>query len=114
MDGLELYQRIRQIWPNMVGVIVTAFAANNVMDEAKAMGLRMILPKPVDFEELLPLVEEIVGSAALEHLPNILQINESETIPQLPVGGVVHDVVFASAGGVLTSVRSSPCFSISR
>jgi len=53
-----------QLRPSVVGVFVTAFAASSVTDEAKAVGVRAILPKPVDFEELLPLVEEIVGSAA--------------------------------------------------
>jgi len=64
MDGLELYRRIRQVRPAVVGVFVTAFAANSMTAEAKAVGVRRILTKPVDFEELLPLVEEIVGSAA--------------------------------------------------
>jgi hypothetical protein len=47
----------------VVAVFVTAFASSNVMDEARTVGVRKVLPKPVDFEELLPLVEEIVGSA---------------------------------------------------
>jgi CheY-like chemotaxis protein len=64
MDGLELYRRIRQLRPSVAGVFVTAFAASSVMEEARAVGVRRILPKPVDFEELLPLVEEISGSAA--------------------------------------------------
>jgi len=63
MDGLELYRRIRQLRPSVVAVFVTAFASSNVMDEARTVGVRKVLPKPVDFEELLPLVEEIVGSA---------------------------------------------------
>jgi CheY-like chemotaxis protein len=72
MDGLELYRRIRQLRPSVVGVLVTACAANNVMDEARAVGVRNILPKPVDFDELLPLAEEIVGNAAL-HPPVAIQ-----------------------------------------
>jgi DNA-binding NarL/FixJ family response regulator len=62
--GLELYRRIRQFRPSVVGVFVTAFAASNLMDEARAVGVRTILPKPVDFEELLPLIEEINDSTA--------------------------------------------------
>jgi hypothetical protein len=47
----------------VVAVFVTAFASSNVMDEARTVGVRKVLRKPVDFEELLPLVGEIVGSA---------------------------------------------------
>ena len=47
----------------MVAVFVTAFASSDVMDEARTVGVRKVLRKPVDFEELLPPVEEIVGSA---------------------------------------------------
>jgi CheY-like chemotaxis protein len=61
--GLELYRRIRQLRPSVVAVFVTAFASSNVMDEARTVGVRNVLRKSVDFEELLPLVEEIVGSA---------------------------------------------------
>ena len=61
--GLELYRRIRQLRPSVVAVFGTAFASSNVMDEARTVGVRKVLRKPVDFEELLPLVEEIVGSA---------------------------------------------------
>ena len=63
MDGLELYRRIRRLRPSVVGVCVTAFAAGDVMAEAKEVGVRAILPKPVDFGRLLPLVEEVVGGA---------------------------------------------------
>jgi hypothetical protein len=48
----------------VVGVFATGFAASSGMEEARAVGLRNILPKPVDFEEMLPLVQEIVGGAA--------------------------------------------------
>jgi CheY-like chemotaxis protein len=64
MDGLELYRRIRQLRPSVVAIFVTAFAVSSLMDEARTVGVRKVLPKPVDFEELLPLVEEISGSAA--------------------------------------------------
>jgi CheY-like chemotaxis protein len=62
MDGLEVYRRIQQLRPSVLGIFVTAFAAGNVMEEAKDMDVRAVLPKPVGFGQLLPLVEETVGS----------------------------------------------------
>jgi CheY-like chemotaxis protein len=62
MDGLELYRHIRQLQPSLVAIFVTAFAAHSMLEDAKAVGVRAVLPKPVDFEELPPLVAEVVGS----------------------------------------------------
>jgi hypothetical protein len=45
----------------VVGALATAFAAGGVMEEATAMGVRGILPKPVNVEALLALVEPIIG-----------------------------------------------------
>ena len=50
-DGLELYRRIRQLRPSVVGVFVTAFAASSMMDEARSVGVRKSLPKPRRAEE---------------------------------------------------------------
>jgi CheY-like chemotaxis protein len=61
MDGLELYRRIRQIRPNLAGVFVTAFVASGIMEAAMEIGARRVLSKPVNFDELIPLIQQIVG-----------------------------------------------------
>jgi DNA-binding NarL/FixJ family response regulator len=61
VDGLEHYRRIRQVRSGLVGVFDTAFTASGLVEEATALGVRGILPKPVNVEALLALVEEIVG-----------------------------------------------------
>ncbi|HVC92844.1 MAG TPA: response regulator [Pirellulales bacterium] len=61
MDGLEHYRRIGQIRPALVGVFVTAFTTSGVSQAALKMGLRSVLSKPINFGELIPLIEEVIG-----------------------------------------------------
>jgi DNA-binding NarL/FixJ family response regulator len=61
MDGLELSRRTQQVRSGLVGVLVTAFTASNLVEEATALGVRGILPKPVNVEALLALVEQNIG-----------------------------------------------------
>ncbi len=62
MDGVELYGHLKQVRAGTVGVLVTAFAANETVRAAVRAGIRRVLPKPVDFGRLLPLVEEVAGA----------------------------------------------------
>jgi CheY-like chemotaxis protein len=61
MDGVELYGRLREVCAGTVGVLVTAFAAEAAVRAAAGAGIRRVLPKPVDFGRLLPLIEEVAG-----------------------------------------------------
>ena len=45
-----------------VGVLVTAFAADTTIHAAVQAGIRQVLPKPVDFGHLIPLIGEVAGS----------------------------------------------------
>jgi len=57
MDGATLYSRIKEICPQMVAIMVTAYAGSNGMQQAKDAGTWRILRKPVDVAELLPLID---------------------------------------------------------
>ena len=61
MDGVELYGHLRRLRADTVGVLVTGFASDETARAAAGAGIRRLLPKPVDFGELLPLVEEVAG-----------------------------------------------------
>ena len=64
MDGVELYQRITEVRPGMIGVFLTSYASINTVFSAVGVGVQRVLSKPVDFRELVPLVEELIGKAA--------------------------------------------------
>jgi two-component system, NtrC family, response regulator HydG len=61
MDGLTLYREIKKLRPDMVAMIVSAFANEDAADEASATGIWKVLAKPVDLSRLLPLVDEAVN-----------------------------------------------------
>jgi DNA-binding NtrC family response regulator len=58
MDGLTLYREIKQARSGTVAIIVTAHAASDTAEKALEAGAWCVLPKPVDFDRLLPLVDE--------------------------------------------------------
>jgi CheY-like chemotaxis protein len=62
MDGVELYGHLKQVRADTVGVLVTVFAAQGTFQAAIGAGIRRVLPKPVDFGVLLPLIQEVAGT----------------------------------------------------
>ena len=62
MDGVELYGHLKRVRAETVGVLVTAFAADATLRAAAEAGIRQVLPKPVDFGRLIPLIEEVAGT----------------------------------------------------
>lgn len=63
MDGLTLCRHLRRLQPPLVAIIVTAYGAGTIEEEAKAAGAMHVLAKPVDFPKLLALVENVVTTA---------------------------------------------------
>jgi len=63
MDGVELYRRIRELSSGTVAVIVTAYAASETAQAALEAGAWRILSKPVDFPQLLHLVDAALDQA---------------------------------------------------
>jgi CheY-like chemotaxis protein len=61
MTGVDLYHHLKRLQPQTEGILITGFANNDTIRRAAEAGLRSVLPKPVDFGELVPLVRQIVG-----------------------------------------------------
>ena len=52
MDGLELLAAIKQRFPNLPVMMVTAYGDNDRRCRARELGAFEFLPKPVDFDQL--------------------------------------------------------------
>ena len=61
MDGVELYRRIRELRPELVGVFVTGFPTLDTVYPAIAVGVERVIAKPAGSGELLSVIEEFVG-----------------------------------------------------
>jgi CheY-like chemotaxis protein len=61
MDGVELYRRIREMRPSLVGVFVTGFPTIDTVYPAIAVGVQRVIAKPAGSTELLSVIEEFLG-----------------------------------------------------
>jgi two-component system chemotaxis response regulator CheY len=52
MDGMELIRNIRQNYPDVYVILITAFGTPDTEKQAKRIGANDYLAKPFDFEEL--------------------------------------------------------------
>ena len=57
MTGAELYTRLKETRASTPAVMVTAYASNNAVKQASDAGIGDVLEKPVDFGELISVIQ---------------------------------------------------------
>lgn len=65
MDGLELYRKIRELRPETVAIVLTAYASSDMAQEIETAGAWRILNKPVDVPGVFPLIDEVASQPLL-------------------------------------------------
>ena len=55
MNGVELYRATRKTNPNLITLLMTAYAADDIIRQGMAEGIKTVLNKPVDIVVLLNL-----------------------------------------------------------
>ena len=68
MDGVALYRRTRQAYPQLITILMTAYAADELIQQGMAEGIRTVLTKPIDIDFLILLLStykkrKIVGNS---------------------------------------------------
>jgi DNA-binding NtrC family response regulator len=58
MDGVETYRRIKQIRPEAVVMMMTAYAVEDLVQQALEEGAYGIIYKPLDIERVIAIIEE--------------------------------------------------------
>jgi CheY-like chemotaxis protein len=53
MNGVELCRETRKIYPNITALLMTAYAADELIQQGMAEGVRTVLTKPVDINYLI-------------------------------------------------------------
>lgn len=65
MDGATLYSEIRRRQPETVAIMITAYAGSDGAQRALDAGTWRVLRKPLDFSQLLPLIEQAIAQPLL-------------------------------------------------
>jgi two-component system NtrC family response regulator len=78
MDGMEVLQSVKQINPEIDVVIITAFGTIETAVEAMKAGALDYITKPVEFDELLLLVERVAERRTLIRENEILRAHLGE------------------------------------
>jgi CheY-like chemotaxis protein len=53
MNGLDLYRATRKLYPRLITVFMTAYAADDLIQQGMAEGVKTVLTKPLDIKFLL-------------------------------------------------------------
>ena len=61
MDGLELFETMKQQWPSVAVVFHTAYATIDLINAALEAGAKRVFPKDADSTELIDGVKEILN-----------------------------------------------------
>ena len=56
MDGVELFRRTRQAHPQLITILMTAYAADELIQKGMAEGIKTVLTKPIDIDFLILLL----------------------------------------------------------
>ena len=57
MDGLELIKEARKIYPEILTILVTSLASDEIRLKTKEQGVNGFFPKPIEWDELIALME---------------------------------------------------------
>lgn len=61
MTGTEAFQRIRKIQPNIIGIMMTAYALNDLITQALNAGAFTCLSKPFEVETVLSTISDVIS-----------------------------------------------------
>jgi CheY-like chemotaxis protein len=56
MNGVVLYRKSRQTHPKMVTLLMTAYAADDIIQQGMMEGIRTVLTKPLDIDFLISIL----------------------------------------------------------
>jgi two-component system, NtrC family, response regulator HydG len=86
MDGLETFRAIRQLHPDAIGVIMTGYAVEDILDQVKKDGAYNILHKPFDISEIKGAVDAVMKMKGVKNDRgplNVLVVDDDKLILQI-------------------------------
>lgn len=62
MNGVELYREARKVHPELITFLMTAYAADDIIDKGLGEGIKTVLTKPLEIDHLLMMLSAAMGS----------------------------------------------------
>jgi two-component system, NtrC family, response regulator AtoC len=110
MDGLAVLKQIKQADPDILVILLTAYANVDAAVEAMKLGAYHFANKPFDLETLLALVEQALETTRLRREVRQLRANQAQPFSlERIVGG---SAVMAEFKGLLKQVATSPASTV--
>ena len=86
MDGIAMLKEINQRWPTLPVIVMTAYSADSVLEEAYTEGALDVIAKPVDLQHLIAMVGRVTepnSPVLLVEDDRNLRVNLSEALLDL-------------------------------
>ena len=64
MNGVELYRETRETHPHLITVLMTAYAADDIIQQGLEEGIKTVLTKPLDIDFLLTILSAAINTYA--------------------------------------------------
>jgi len=90
MNGVETYREIRKISPNTKAIIMTGYAVPQLVQEAINEEVYQVLYKPLDFDEVLELIESLKSGLTILVVDDDLALCEAIKDILAAAGHQVH------------------------
>jgi DNA-binding NtrC family response regulator len=65
IDGVETFRRLRERWPSLVAIFMTAYSSSEKSVEAEQRGAISVLAKPLNLARLMDLVQASLSAAPI-------------------------------------------------
>lgn len=82
LDGVATFRELKQTAPNCSVIFMTAYAASHLVDEAHQEGALEVLPKPLDLDRVIHLLEETTARLS------VLVVGDEQTSQRALGGGL--------------------------
>ena len=94
-DGFETIRRVRKIdgFQNTPIIVLTAYSSQSIYETARRAGIKYFMGKPIDFDELAELLEQILGDGNSKSSPySRSSAHRAVVRREMPVPHLRHEV----------------------
>jgi DNA-binding NtrC family response regulator len=119
LNGVEAFKAMKEAQPNLRVILMTAYAAHDLIAEAEREGVMQVMPKPVNIPLLLAVLAQTLNrqqpvlvvdhdGTFLRTLADVLRLHGFEVVMAETLEGARHEVARKSPVAVLLHMHLGP------